>query len=196
MKGIYITDDVVIYNDMEIGWSQGKYQPRWHHKVYDMWRDTWRRVYGHINYFGSLIHPSFKYLSNYVKWIEEQPRFNEFCKTCNKTMWSIDKDLKYPNNRYYYPEYMTLTTQSENTKERINRNGSPNRTPKKPVIGIPLDVMNKIVFTISIKDVRKYGFDKGNVSKCLSKIYKTHKGYKWYKLSYRHNKKYRIKESI
>ena len=93
-----------IVNDMPRGWAYGKYQPSWHHKVYDMWLHMWRRVYRDIHYFGSLIHPSFKYLSNYVKWIKTQPNFDDFCNSCDTVMWSIDKDTKYFGNKNYYPE--------------------------------------------------------------------------------------------
>ena len=191
MKEYNITDEVIIYNDMPRGWSQGKHQPLWHHKVYDMWRCMWGRVYTDIHWFGSLIDPNFQYLSNYVKWIELQPRFDEFCSTCSKTKWSIDKDSKYLGNRDYYPEYMTLMTQSDNSKEAINRNGT--RIPKQPVIGIPLDVDKKIILTLSMKDVTNYGFSQGNVGSCIKKKFRQHKGYKWYKLNYKHDKKYRVK---
>lgn len=202
MKEIRITDDIFIHNDMEKGWIAGKYQPLWHRKVYDIWRSMWKRVYTEIYWFGSLIHPSFKYLSNYVKWIESQPRFEEFCKTCNTTRWSVDKDSKYSGNRDYYPEYMTLMTQSENCVERNNRNGAPmlnkesalknGRKRMKPVLGLPLDDTNKIILISSVNDVSNCGFDPGNVSRCLNKTYKFHKGYKWYKVNYKHNLRLRI----
>ena len=191
MKEYRITDKAIIYNDMPRGWVRGKMQPSWHRKVYDMWRLMWRRVYGSIHWFGSLTHPSFQYLSNYVKWIESQPRFNDFCATCDKVRWSVDKDSKHPGNRYYYPEYITLMTQSENCIECINRNGTSK--PKQPVVGIPLDDTKKIILTISQKDVTKYGFDLGNVNRCLNKKQKSHKDYKWLRVNYKHNKKFRIK---
>lgn len=199
MKEIHITDKAIIYNDMEYGWIRGKTQPSWHHKVYNMWRDMWRRVYSEVHWFGSLIHPSFKYLSNYVKWIEEQPRFEEFCSTCDKIRWSIDKDSKHICNRDYYPEYITLMTQSENSIETINRNGNPFlkedviRKRMKQVIGIPLDNTNKIILTVSRNDVSKYGFQPSNVSMCLNKKLKSHKGYKWFRVNYKHDKVYRVK---
>ena len=191
MSEIHITDEVVIYNDMGRGWAKGKMQPLWHRKVYHMWKDTWRRVYKNKYWFGSLIHPPFKYLSNYVKWIEEQPNFDEFCKTCDKVRWSVDKDSKYEGNKNYYPEYMTLMTCSENCKEKNNRNGNP--IPKQSVIGIPLDNANKIILATSTKDVVKYGFDQCHISNCLAKTYKSHKRYKWFRVRYKHNKVYRIK---
>lgn len=199
MGEIRITDNVVIYNDIERGWIQGKTQPIWHKKVYHMWIDTWRRIYGDIRYFGSLIHPSFKYLSNYMKWIESQPRFKEFCNTCDNTKWSVDKDSKYLGNKNYYPEYMTLMLGSDNSRESITRNGNPMlkeeyvRKFMKPVIGIPLDKTKKIILTLGRNDVSKYGFNPCNVSNCLAKRYKFHKDYKWYRVTYKHNKTYRIK---
>ena len=198
MKDIKITDDVVIYNDLPRGWANSKCQPLWHKKVYYMWKRMWRRVYTNIYYFGSLIYSSFKYLSNYVKWIKSQPRFEEFCNTCDKISWSIDKDAKCPGNKNYYPEYMTLMTKSENTQECINRNGNFNFNPKpkQPVIGIPLYNTNKTILALSIRDVSNYGFDKGSISRCIAKIHKFHKGYKWFRVNYKHNKKYRIKMTI
>ena len=190
MKEIRITDDIVIYNDMERGWIAGKYQPLWHRKVYDIWRSMWKRVYTELYWFGSLIHPSFKYLTNYVKWLESQPRFEEFCTTCNTISWSVDKDAKCLGNKNYYPEYMTLMTKSENCTEKNNRNGNPSLKRIIPVIGIPLDDTKKIILVASIKDVSNYGFDSGNVSRCIAKKknHKSHKGYKWYKVNYKHNK--------
>ena len=191
MKGINITDEITIYNDMEKGWVRGKTQPLWHRKVYDMWRGMWGRVYTELYYFGSLIYPSFKYLSNYVEWIESQPRFEEFTQTCDKIKWSVDKDSKYPGNRNYYPEYMTLMTIIENIKDMINRNGSPK--PKQPVIGIPLDEFKKIILAKSNSDVDNYGFNYRNVNDCLNKKRKTHKGYKWYRVNYKHDRYLRLK---
>lgn len=201
MKEIHITEGVVIYNDMP-GYLSREC-PKSHKKVYHMWRRMWKRVYTEIYWFGSLIHPSFKYLSNYVKWIESQPRFKEFCSTCDKTRWSVDKDSKYPGNKNYYPEYMTLMLGSENSIESINRNGHPllkkdvarknGRKRMKPVLGISLDDSKKIILTIARQDVSKYGFDPSVVGKCIAKKRKHHKGYKWYKLNYKHNKTYRIK---
>ena len=193
MKEIKITDNVVIYND--ISGYLSKYQPRWHKKVYMMWRIMWKRVYGDIHWFGALIDPSFKYLSNYAKWVESQPNFEEFCATCNKVRWSIDKDSKCLGNRNYYPEYMTLMTQSENCIERNNRNGNPSLKHMKPVIGIPLDRAKKIILTIGCNDVSKYGFNSCNVSSCLANRLKTHKRYKWYYVNYKHSLRLRRVQS-
>lgn len=177
-----------IVNDMGRGWGNGKYQPLWHFKVYKMWRHAWSRIYNDIHYFGCLIHPDFKYLSNFVEWIMSEPRFEDFCNTCDKITWSIDKDMKCPGNRNYYPEYMTLTTKSENTKERNKRKGNPN--PKNSIIAID---NTKVLFFESTLDAQDKGFDSRNISKCLNKKQKTHKGYRWYRINYKHNKTYRVK---
>lgn len=189
MSELHITDEVTIYNDMPKGWKRGKDQPTWHKKVYDMWRHMWARVYTRPDWFGCLIHPSFKYLSNYVGFIMSEPRFEEFTLTCDKVSWTIDKDAKDPNNRNYYPEYMTLCTKSENTQERNSRRGNPN--PKVPIIGIKGD---SVILLKSMFDGDAKRFNNGNISLCLNKKRKTHKGYKWYKVNYKHNKTYRIKK--
>lgn len=183
------TEYYVIYNDMPRGWIAGKYQPSWHLKVYMMWKEMWRRVYSDIHYFGSLIYPKYDTLSDYIKFIESQPSFEEFCNTCDKVKWCIDKDMKCPENRNYYPEYMILTTGSENSKERFDRRGNPN--PKTSVIAIS---DNKILLFKSTRNAQDNGFDRRNLTKCINKKLKSYKGYKWFRVNYKHNKAFRIKE--
>ena len=178
-----------IINNMPKGWYRGEDQPLWHQKVYHMWKHMWSRVYTELNWFGCLIHPDFKYLSNYVDWIMQEPRFEEFCNTCDKVMWSVDKDMKVPNNRNYYPECMTLTTRIENSEECIKRRGNPN--PNIPVIAIN---SSKVLLFKSTRDARNKGFTQSTVSQCVNKKHKSHKGYKWYKVNYSCNKVYRLKE--
>lgn len=178
-----------IINDMEKGWYRGEGQPLWHNKVYKMWKHMWDRCKNsdgkHYEYYKDCkIYEGFKYLSNYVDWIMKEPRFEDFCKTCDKISWSIDKDSKCLGNKNYYPEYMTLMTRSENCKERINRVGSPTLKPKQPVIGIKHD---SIVLLKSTIDGKARRFDSANIRRCINKKQKTHKGYKWYKVNYKHN---------
>lgn len=99
--------ELKIVNDMERGWL-GKNQPLWHHKIYYIWRDEWNRCRNpkhpaYENYKDCKIYDDFKYLSKFVEWIISEPRFEEFCNTCDKVTWSVDKDMKNPNNRNYYP---------------------------------------------------------------------------------------------
>lgn len=181
-------EELGIINDMPRGWVRGKFQPIWHKKAYYLWYSNWDRCKNSKHpsyeyYKDCKIYEDFKYLSKFVDWLISEPRFKEFCETCDNISWSIDKDKKDINNRNYYPEYMTLTTVSENSKEMIDRRGNPN--PKVPVIAI--DKNNKVLLFKSTLDAKKKGFDQGNISKCLKGKYKTHKGYKWYKVSYSHN---------
>lgn len=181
-----------IVNDMPRGWVYSNTQPLWHKKVYQMWMDMWKRCrnpnyHAYENYKDCKIYDDFKYLSKYVEWIISEPRFEEFCETCDKATWSIDKDMKCLGNRNYYPEYMTLTTQSENSKERNNRRGNPN--PKTPVIAID---DNKILLFKSTRDAQNKGFKHGAISNCINKKWKFYKGYKWYKVNYKHNLKLKI----
>ena len=186
-------EDLKIINDMEKGWVRGNDQPLWHRRIYDMWKNMWNRCRNpkhkkYKNYKDCKIHEDFRFLSNFVDWIISEPRFEEFCNTCDKISWCIDKDMKYVGNRNYYPEYMTLTTLSENSKEMINRRGNPN--PKVSVIAIS---DNKVLLFKSVHDAQDKGFRHGCIKACIDKLpyYKTHKGYKWYRINYKHNKIYR-----
>lgn len=181
-------EELGIVNDMEKGWVRGEDQPLWHYKVYYMWKDMWSRCRNpndkyYNNYKDCEIYEDFKYLSKYVEWIIQEPKFEEFITTCDKVKWCIDKDIKDSNNRNYYPKYMMLTTGSENSKERANRKGIHN--PKTPLIAI--DKSNKILLFKSTLDVRDKGFNRRAVSQCINKKRKTHKGYKWYKVNYKHD---------
>ena len=177
-----------LINDMERGWVNGKTQPLWHKKVYRMWHLMWERVYGYENYFGSLIYPKFKYLSEYVKWIESQPRFEEFCSTCHKIMWVIDKDMKVKGNRNYYPEYMTLTTQRENIYEVSTRNKS--RFIQRYIVGL---ADNSILLFKSLSDAKVKGFNPCNITLTCKKKQKSHKGYRWFYVNPNHSKIFRRK---
>ena len=179
--------ELKIVNDMGKGWREGKEQPLWHKKIYYMWFSMWNRCRNpnhpsYQNYKDCKIYNDFRYLSKYVEWIISEPNFKEFCETCDKVMWCIDKDIKDPNNRNYYPEYMTLTTQSKNCNERINRRGTTK--PKVPVIAI--DGFKVLLFK-STKDAQNKGFNQGAISECINKKRKIHKRYKWYKVNYSHN---------
>lgn len=193
MTEIHITDKVIIYNDMPRGWREGKGQPKWHKKVYDMWRDRWRRCKDpnskdYEYYKDCEIYEDFKYLSKFVAWIMNEPLFKEFCTTCDKIKWCIDKDMKDPNNRNYYPEYMSLIKDKDNIIDRNNRNGNP--IPKIPCIGIN---KNSIILLKSCSDGKSKGFRATHISTCLRKNKKLHKGYRWYKINYKHGRRYRIK---
>ena len=184
--------------DMPRGWKSGKNQPLWHQKVYDMWRKMWIRCYvstspSYKYYIDSIIHDDFRIFSNYLKWIQAQPRFEEFCSTCHEITWSVDKDMVYPGNRHYFPEYMTLCTMSENSKDSAHRNKdnlhhlSRNDAIKgakvqyKPIIGISLTNNNILIYKYT-RQAKHDGFDPGAIIKCCKGKWQHYKGYKWYYL--------------
>lgn len=153
----------------------------WKEKAYNMWTGIWRRVYGpgYAYWKDCEIYEDFRYISKFLKWIESQPRFEEFCSTCGEVMWVIDKDIKSPGNKKYFPEYMTLTTQSENCKERLSRCGSP--MSKKPIIAVNIKD-GKMLYIPSVNDLKILKFHKGSVRDCCIGIKPSYKGYKWYYL--------------
>lgn len=177
---------------MPRGWIRGKNQPLWHLKVYDMWSKMWNRCrnpeHKEYEYYCScIIYEDFRYLSNYLNWIQSQPRFEEFCSTCHEVSWTVDKDIKDPNNRHYLPQYMTLCTKSENTIEVNNRCKSSFGLIRVPVIGIG----SNILLFKSINEGKAKGFS--HIHHCLRGDYSQHKGYKWYKINYKHNLRLRKK---
>lgn len=165
-------------NDM-YGW---KNESSLNKKIYDMWRGIWRRC-GYEGYWHDCsICDEWLYLSNFVKWIESEPRYEEFKNSLKG--WSIDKDIKIKNNRLYSPETCTLIPLSENTIERNTR--KPNK--KKPIIGISFD---KIILLKSSKSSSLYGFTFTNIVACLHGHQKTHRGFKWYYINYNHGRRLR-----
>ncbi len=177
-------EELGIINDMPRGWVSGKSAPKWHYKVYRMWADMWRRVKNDSNesyktWNNCLVFDDFKYLSNFVKWIESQFNFQEFCNTCNKVKWSLDKDIKNPNNRNYFPECMMLITSDKNTLERLDRLGNPK--PKQPIKGISI-LDGSIITFDSLKEASQNGFHAGAISRCINGKLNSHKNYKWSRL--------------
>lgn len=173
-----------IKNDMPYGWKR---KELWRHKAYTMWYGMWRRVNENKYYKDCKIHENFKLFSNFLKWLENEPRFEEFKVTCHEVIWSIDKDSKLKGNRNYYPEFMSLITKSENSIERNTRCGYPYRKQMKPVIGFNLS-NNVIMIFKSIQDVKNMNFNPRTVfDVCIGK-YSQHKGYKWKYLYVEDNK--------
>jgi len=176
--------------DMPRGWAKGEGQPLWHRKVVSMWRNMWLRCYDPTHkYYSNYIHVSiadeFKIFSNYLKWIQVQPRFDEFCSTCNEIKWSVDKDK---NGEHYFPHTMILCTFSENNSERQLRCGNPMKDPtiaekngrarRKSVQAINIFDGSILIFE-SVNDAKDSGFNVAGIYKSLKDSSKTYKDYKW-----------------
>ena len=177
------------YN-MPRGWAKGRCQPSWHRKVVGMWRNMWLRCYdpthkSYSYYMHVTISDEFKIFSNYLKWVESQPRFEEFCSTCSEIKWSVDKDK---NGKHYFPNTMILCTFSENNSERLLRCGSPMEDPnvaekhgrarRKPIQAINIFDGSILIFE-SVNDAKDSGFNVGGIYKSLKDSSKTYKDYKW-----------------
>ena len=172
-----MTDDSYIngnINNMPYGWIS---KSDVNLKICRLWKQMWNRVYHDRYYIGVTIYPKWKYLSNFVSWVEAQPNYKEFSE--NPFSYSIDKDILRKDNRVYCPKYCQLVLSKTNRKDSWYRNGRPNRK-KKAIIGIPLDDSNPILVFDGCSDVDKYGFNVSGVYQCLKGSYKQHKSYKWY----------------
>ena len=150
----------------------------------------WERVTENSYYKDCKIHENFRLFSNFIKWLENEPRFDEFCNTCHEVKWCVDKDMKLKGNKKYYPEFMTLCTQSENSTEQITRNVNPNVYKLKPIIGLG----DNIILFKYIKESKIKGFNPAHIVSCCKKKRRFHKGYKWYYINYKYSRKYRIKD--
>lgn len=183
-------------NDMPRGWIS---KEKWHHVIYDMWSDMWRRCYTKLSWFGCQIQPRYKYLSNYVNDIMKLENFDKFKE--NPKGWCIDKDIKFKDNRDYYFEALSLITRSENCTDANNRRDYSNwynhpmknsltskRSGKsriKPVIGI--NSLNILLYK-SLKHASENNLHPGNISSCCTKKLNSYLGYKWYYINYKHGK--------
>ena len=197
MEKQYMTHDEV-QNLIKEGYDKpgftSKKFPLWHQKVYSMWRHMWFRCYDSTRkdykyYVDSIIHDDFRIFSNYLEWIKSQPRFDEFCSTCHEVTWVIDKDMKCLGNKNYFPEYMTLCTSSDNSKEvnkRCNnskklRSDENYRKRRVPVMGISLTDNTILIFKCA-GDAVSLGFNKGAIGDTCKGFYSKHNGYRWYYL--------------
>lgn len=197
--GVIHIGDTTIYNDMPYGWAKGKGQPEWHERVYSNWYIMWHRCKDPNNiryehYKDCIIHDDWIFLSKYIAFYEAQPNFQEFINH-PELRWAVGKGKLTEGNRTYGPDTCCLRTSSDNTKNRNMRRGNP--TPPKPVIGISIKFKPPLLFK-STSDSKQKGFTQGNISSCCRKAYckntNIYKGYRWYFVSYKHNKIYRIKE--
>ena len=181
-------NDLNITNDLK-GFRRGEL---WQQKAYFMWYRMWSRVSNNSYYKNCNIHDSFRLFSNFIKWLELEPRFEEFKATCHEVRWTIDKDIKDSGNRNYYPECMSLVTQSDNNKEMNVRRRGKDRIPygkggnssnhsTKAIIGISIKDNSILVFN-SIKEASESGFNSGNICSCIKGLYKSSKGYRWFYL--------------
>lgn len=183
MKPIKITEDCIIYNDMPWGWKTGKDQPYWHYSLFNRWKQMWSRCKDpkhprYNSYKDCEIDEKYRYLSNYVNDIMRLENFDKLCEDPSK--YDIDKDKIDPNNRCYYFEYLSITTDSENTKERNNRCGNPNPYIKdfKPIRGINIDD-GSILILMTKEELKKKGFRLSHINECLEGKRKSHCRYKW-----------------
>lgn len=182
-------EELGIINDMPRGWIN---EEKWHRVVYNMWRGMHNRVKNpdsqrYQYYKDSKIHSDYDYLSKYVDFIESEPRFEEFKTTCHKVRWNVDKDMKCKDNKNYYPEFMTLCIDSENTRARVQDKGNSFKKEVKSAIGFSSD---KIFLFYPLSRVVNVGLSRQYITTCC-KYNKIYKGYKWKFVNYKHNKRYR-----
>lgn len=103
--------------DYVIGKSEfvnGKYKTTWTCPYYTKWYDMLRRVYSkrdlerYPSYKGCTIEEEWKYLTNFIKWVDTQP--NKDWLNCH-----LDKDLLVLGNKHYSSETCVFIPPKLNT---------------------------------------------------------------------------------
>ena len=199
---IKITDDCEIYYDKERGWKQGKGQPKWHKVLVDRWIDMWTRCnnpndWRYESYKDCKIDERYRTFSNYLNDIMQLDNFDKLCE--NPSKWHIDKDKIDPNNRCYYFEHLSIITNSDNSKERMSRKGSPMKNPdyakkngdshKKSIKAININSGEVLYFDSQVDAAEELGILQGSISNCLYGRAKSYKGYKWEFLDEKNSRK-------
>lgn len=182
MRPIKITEDCIIYNDMENGWVRGKGQPRWHLSLYSRWKHMWVRCKDpsnprYENYKDCEIDERYRLFSNYIDDVMQLENFDKLCE--DPFHWDIDKDKIDPENRCYFFEHLSIISNSENTRERNKRYDYSDKM--KPIIGVNIDDGSVLIFN-SVNEAREKDFKPPNIRKCLKGELNSYKRYKWYYL--------------
>lgn len=183
-------DTIGAINDMPRGWKSSKVS---NIKIYSMWYHMLDRCHctpkdrNYRWYKDVTCDKDFYYLSNFVKWIEKEPRYQEFCETCESIRWCIDKDGLIKGNKEYTYDKIQLIPHSDNVKlldfkAIAQTDGYKNKHKNhRPVIGINVND-NSIIEYRFLSECISDGFDPSNITKCCNgkRKSKIHKGYKWF----------------
>lgn len=187
--------DIGAINDMPRGWVRGS---KLNHKIYNMWHNMLIRCYDKEyhklkpTYKECTCHKDFLTLSNFVKWIEQEPRYNDFVTSIGNYKWAIDKDILVKGNKEYTYGKIALVTMSENSKESSSRLDRSNYNysamgrksadlHSRAIIGVSVKNPLDMRFYKAVSHASKDGFTPSNIVVCCNKgRQKTHKGYKWY----------------
>ena len=172
-------------NDMPYGWISESDVNR---AIYCMWQNMWYRIYNDIHYFGRTIQFDYKFLSHFAYDVSRLNNYDTF--RDNPKGWTLDKDIKGGHLDGYYFPFLSLVSRADNSLECMNRI-QPKSKDKVPIIGIHIK-FDQIKLYKSMLDANKDGFHiKACIPECLKGNRKTHKGYKWYYINYKHNKRLR-----
>jgi len=123
--GINDCNHIIQINE-EVGKTDGKRVRRcvWICPYYLKWKGMLRRVLcpkftnKNKNYYGCTIESSWRYFSNFIKWVDSQP--NRDWQNCD-----LDKDLIYSGNKHYGPDTCFFINGKLNSflLDRSNDNG-------------------------------------------------------------------------
>lgn len=115
-------------------------------RVWKRWAGMFRRVYEPNNrptYLGCEVDPAWQKLSDFNKWVEDQPAGA----LINDRLIHLDKDILKEGNKVYGPDFCCLVPHYVNSAiVGVNKpalNYRPHHTPKKPY-GVLISIDNHL----------------------------------------------------
>lgn len=161
-----------------------------HTREYKVWYNMVRRVYDSkfheknptykdciledcLHCFAYFLEHVIRNIPNYEYWLEHP---NEGV--------ALDKDVRGNGSKVYSRDTLMFVSQSENSKEVIDRYGGSTRQPTK-VYGVNVKTGEKTKMFNSVEEASKEtGANNYNIYKCMNNKYgyKTVGGYKWFKV--------------
>jgi hypothetical protein len=165
--------------------GQGIFNSVAHYKEYTTWVDMFNRCYDlrfNPSYEGfnvcerwysfQIFCEDIIHLKNYTEWKDnKEPR-----------KWAIDKDILceqlniYP--KIYSPETCMFITNSDNTKEMLNRRMEQWKKESR-YMAINITTNETYEFGIISYFAKEHGIDRDEISKCIRGIRENYKGFKF-----------------
>lgn len=176
IKSGYIKDKLrpSVYNVGYVG--IGSYKAEENKELYCRWNSMLSRCYNketqkkNPTYIGCSVDESWHNFQNYAKDIKELMKEKGIE---SLEGYSIDKDIKIPNNKVYSKDTVSIVTSRENNIEEIERKFTTGLT----YVATRIADSYEEEFTNQSSFARKYDLDYRNISSCILGKRHTHKGW-------------------
>ena len=156
-------------------------------REYNVWRNMIQRVYDpkyhekQPTYKGSILEDCLHCFAFFLEFvIRDIPNYEYWLTHPNEGV-ALDKDIRGKSSKVYSRDTIMFVTQSENSKEKNNRCGTPIKPTR--IYGVDIKTGERTRVFDSIREAeRELGVNQSNICSCLNGKQKTTGGYKWYKV--------------